>query len=246
MSDPLPLREHYLALINDIIETTLKGKISSVEQVYQMLLKGITSGTGEVFELVLSDRLNSIQSQVDSETDELKKAKATRSLRAAKTIQTQWQRWQEQNKATEAISLSMREITTATADERLTALWRATDPNQKYPLNLSQLQQLAKSLQQFATANEDFQQIADGINNGIISWQRIQANLLNWMYEQKNSLGFGGVPGENSPWTSWAKIVNSEIPQAFFHTLAVEQSALEFAQKQQQISLSNWVELTIV
>jgi tetratricopeptide (TPR) repeat protein len=246
VSDSLPLRDHYLALINDIIETTLKGKISSVEQVYQMLLKGITSGTGEVFELVLSDRLNAIQSQVDSETDELKTAKATRSLRAAKTIQTHWQRWQEQNKATEAISLSMREITTATADERLTALWRATDPNQKYPLNLSQLQQLAKSLQQFATANEDFQQIADGINNGIISWQRIQANLLNWMYEQKNSLGFGGVPGENSPWTSWAKIVNSEIPQAFFHTLAVEQSALEFAQKQQQISLSNWVELTIV
>ena len=246
MSDSLPLRDHYLALIDDIIQTTLKGKISSVEQVYQMLLKSITSGTGEVFELVLSDRLNAIQSQVDSETDELRKAKATRSLRAAKTIQTQWQRWQEQNKATEAISLSMREITTATADERLTALWRATDPNQKYPLNLSQLQQLAKSLQQFASANEDFQQIADGINNGIISWQKIQANLLNWMYEQKNPLGFGGVPGENSPWTSWAKIVNSEIPQTFFHTLAVEQSALEFAQKQQQISLSNWVELTIV
>jgi hypothetical protein len=56
VSDSLPLRDHYLALINDIIETTLKGKISSVEQVYQMLLKGITSGTGEVFELALSDR----------------------------------------------------------------------------------------------------------------------------------------------------------------------------------------------
>lgn len=246
MSDSLPLRDHYLALIDDIIETTLKGKISSVEQVYQMLLKGITSGTGEVFELVLSDRLNTIQSQVDSETDELKKAKATRSLRAAKTIQTQWQRWQEQNKATEAISLSMREITTATADERLTALLRATDPNQKYPLNLSQLQQLAQSLQKFTSANEDFGQIADGITRGIASWQRIQANLLNWMYERKNSLGFGGVPGENSPWASWAKVVNSEVPQAFFHTLAVEQSALEFSEKQQTISLSNWVELTII
>ncbi|MDK2410401.1 tetratricopeptide repeat protein [Aphanizomenon sp. PH219] len=246
MSDPLPLREHYLALINDIIETTLKGKISSVEQVYQMLLKGITSGTGEVFELVLSDRLNTIQSQVDSETDELKKAKATRSLRAAKTIQTQWQRWQEQNKATEVISLSMREITTATADERLTALLRATDPNLKYPLNLSQLQQLAKSLQQFAGANQDFQQIADGINRGVTSWQKIQANLLNWMYEPKSSLGFGGIPGENSPWASWAKVVNSEVPQAFFEILAKEQSAIEFAQQQQQISLSNWVELTIV
>jgi tetratricopeptide (TPR) repeat protein len=246
VSDSLPLRDHYLALINDIIETTLKGKISSVEQVYQMLLKGITSGTGEVFELVLSDRLNTIQSQLDSETDELRKAKATRSLRAAKTIQTQWQRWQEQNKATEAISLSMREITTATADERLTALLRATDPNQKYPLNLSQLQQLAQSLQKFTSANEDFGQIADGITRGIASWQRIQANLLNWMYERKNSLGFGGVPGENSPWASWAKVVNSEVPQAFFHTLAVEKSALEFAEKQQTISLSNWVELTII
>ncbi|PPJ64290.1 tetratricopeptide repeat protein [Cuspidothrix issatschenkoi] len=246
MSDPLPLREHYLALINDIIETTLKGKISSVEQVYQMLLKGITSGTGEVFELVLSDRLNTIQSQVDKETDELKKAKATRSLRAAKTIQTQWQRWQEQNKANEIIALSMREITTASSDERLTALLRATDPNQKYPLNLSQLQQLAKSLQQFASANEDFQQISDGINRGITAWQKLQPNLLNWMYEQKNSLGFGGVPGENSPWASWAKVVNSEVPQAFFHTLAVEQSALEFAQQYQSMSLSDWVELVIV
>ncbi|MBE9230248.1 tetratricopeptide repeat protein [Cuspidothrix issatschenkoi LEGE 03284] len=246
MSDPLPLRDHYLALINDIIETTLKGKISSVEQVYQMLLKGITSGTGEVFELVLSDRLNTIQSQVDKETDELKKAKATRSLRAAKTIQTQWQRWQEQNKANEIIALSIREITTASSDERLTALLRATDPNQKYPLNLSQLQQLAKSLQQFASANEDFQQISDGINRGITAWQKLQPNLLNWMYEQKNSLGFGGVPGENSPWASWAKVVNSEVPQAFFHTLAVEQSALEFAQQYQSMSLSDWVELVIV
>ena len=66
------------------------------------------------------------------------------------------------------------------------------------------------------------------------------------MYERKNSLGFGGVPGENSPWASWAKVVNSEVPQIFFHTLAVEQSALEFAEKQQTISLSNWVELTII
>ncbi len=246
MSDSLPLGDHYLALINDIIETTLKGKISSVEQVYQMLLKGITSGTGEVFELVLSDRLNIIQSQVDGETDELKKAKATRSLRAAKTIQAQWQRWQEQNKANEIIALSMREITMASSDKRLTALLRATDPNQKYPLNLSQLQQLARSLQLFASANEDFQQISDGINRGITAWQKLQPNLLNWMYEQKNSLGFGGIPGENSPWASWAKVVNSEVPQAFFHTLAVEQSALEFAEKSQNMSFSDWVELVIV
>ncbi|MBK1988299.1 tetratricopeptide repeat protein [Sphaerospermopsis aphanizomenoides BCCUSP55] len=240
------LQDKYLALIDEIVETTLKGKISSVEQVYQMLLKGITSGTGEVFELALSDRLTTLQTQVDSEKDELKKAKATRSLRAIKTIQTQWQRWQEQNKATEALALAVREITIASNDERLSVLLRYIDPNQKYPLNLSQLQQLAKGLQQFGAANADLMQISTGITQGIASWQRIQENLLSWMYEQKTSLGFGGVPGERGPWASWAKLVKSEIPQSFFQTLAIEQSAIEFTQKQQNITLSNWVELTIV
>jgi hypothetical protein len=97
VSDSLPLREKYLALIDEIVETTLKGKISSVEQVYQMLLKGVDAQTGEIFELVLSDRVDSAQKQADAEKDELKKAKITRSLRAIKTIQAQWQRAQEQN-----------------------------------------------------------------------------------------------------------------------------------------------------
>ncbi|MBD2665878.1 tetratricopeptide repeat protein [Richelia sinica] len=246
MSDSVSLRDRYLALIDEIVETTLKGKISSVEQVYQLLLKGITSGTGEVFELALSDRLNTIQAQVDAEKDELKKAKATRSLRAIKTVQTQWQRWQEQNKATEAIVQAVQQITTSTADERLVAFLRVTDPNQKYPLNLSQLQQLAKSLQVFASANSDFQEIGDGITRGISAWQNIQENLLSWMYEQKQSLGFGGVPGERGPWASWAKVVKSEVVQSFFRTLAMEKSISEFAQAYPSMTLSNWVELTIV
>ncbi|MFN6515648.1 MAG: tetratricopeptide repeat protein [Nostoc sp. CreGUA01] len=246
MSDSLPLRDRYLALIDEIIETTLKGKISSVEQVYQMLVKNITSGTGEVFELVLSDRLNVLQSQVDGEKDELKKAKATRSLRAIKTIQTQWQRWQEQNKATEAIAFAVTEITTAAANERLAAFVRVTDPNQKYPLNLPQLQQLAKSLQQFAQLDGDLQQFSEGITRGLASWQRLQENLLSWMYEQKESLGFGGVPGERGPWASWAKQVNSELPQALFRTLAMEESAIQFAEQQRGITLKDWVEMALV
>ncbi|MFN6501750.1 MAG: tetratricopeptide repeat protein [Nostoc sp. DedQUE01] len=246
MSDSLPLRDRYLALIDEIVETTLKGKISSVEQVYQMLLKNITSGTGEVFELALSDRLNVLQSQVDSEKDELKKAKATRSLRAIKTIQTQWQRWQEQNKATEAIAFAVTEITTASANERLAAFVRVTDPNQKYPLNLPQLQQLSKSLQQFAQLDADLQQFSEGITRGLASWQRLQENLLSWMYEQRESLGFGGVPGERGPWASWAKQVNSEFPQALFRTLAMEESAIQFAEQQRGITLRDWVEMALI
>lgn len=246
MSDSLPLRDRYLGLIDEIIETTLKGKISSVEQVYQMLVKNITSGTGEVFELALSDRLNVLQSQVDGEKDELKKAKATRSLRAIKTIQTQWQRWQEQNKATEAIAFAVTEITTASPNERLAAFVRVIDPNQKYPLNLAQLQQLAKSLQQFAQLDADLQQFSEGITRGLASWQRLQENLLSWMYEQKESLGFGGVPGERGPWASWAKQVNGELPQRLFRTLAMEESIIQFAEQQRGIALKDLVEMALI
>jgi len=246
VSDSLPLRDRYLGLIDEIIETTLKGKISSVEQVYQMLVKNITSGTGEVFELALSDRLNVLQSQVDGEKDELKKAKATRSLRAIKTIQTQWQRWQEQNKATEAIAFAVTEITTASPNERLAAFVRVIDPNQKYPLNLAQLQQLAKSLQQFAQLDADLQQFSEGITRGLASWQRLQENLLSWMYEQKESLGFGGVPGERGPWASWAKQVNGELPQRLFRTLAMEESIIQFAEQQRGIALKDLVEMALI
>lgn len=38
MSESLPLRDRYLALIDEIVNNTLKGKISSVDQIYQMLL----------------------------------------------------------------------------------------------------------------------------------------------------------------------------------------------------------------
>ncbi|KAB8334896.1 tetratricopeptide repeat protein [Scytonema tolypothrichoides VB-61278] len=247
MSDSLPLREKYLALIDEIVQTTLKGKISSQEQVYQMLIKGVTADTGEVFELALSDRLNSTQHQVDTQKDELKQAKATRSLRAIKTIQSQWQRAQQENKATEAIVSGFREVTTAEVGSRLAAFLRTLDFNRKNPLNLQQLQQVSKSLQQFAQADSDFQEISDGINRGIAGWQRLQDHLVSWMYEQsRESLGFGGVPGERGPWATWAKQVNSEFPQALFRYLALEKSAIEFAQQHSSVSLSHWVEMAVI
>ncbi|GBE93095.1 tetratricopeptide repeat protein [Nostoc cycadae WK-1] len=240
------MRDRYLALIDEIVQLTLQGKISSVEMVYQMLQKNITSGTGEIFELALSDRLSNIQSQVDSEKDELKKAKANRSLRAIKTIQNQWQRYWEQNKAIEAIALAVREITTASADERLATFLRFTDPNQKQPFNSSQLHQLAKGLQQFAQLDTDIEQILQGIMRGLAGWQKLQDHLISWMYEQNRELGFGGVPGENGPWAIWAKKVNSEFPQALFRSLALEQSAIEFAQQQRRLTLSDWVEMALI
>ncbi len=248
MSESLSLRDKYLALIDEIVQATLKGKISSQGQVYQMLLKGVTVGTGEVFELVLSEILDSTTFQVETQADEFKKAKATRSLRALKTIQTQWKQVEEQNKATESILSAAREITTAPENERLTIFLSVTDPNRKHPLNQKQLQQLAKSLQKNAeTFKLDYlSEFAQGITSGITSWGKLQQHLISWMYEQNRaSIGFGGVPGENGPWATWGKQVDGEFSKGLFSTLAKQESPVEFAQSHRSISLSDWVELTL-
>jgi tetratricopeptide (TPR) repeat protein len=246
VSDSLPLRDKYLALIDEIVDTTLKGKISSVEQVYQMLLKGVDAQTGEIFELVLSDRVNSTQQQADTEKDELKKSKITRSLRAIKTIQAQWQRAQEQNQASSIIASAIREITTASPEGQLSIFLRVTDPNLKHPLNLQQIQQLAKSLQQYAQADSNLQQISEGVVRGIASWQRLQDHLVSWMYERQDTMGFGGVPGDSGPWATWAKEVKSDFPQRLFRILAAEESVIEFAEKQRTLTLSDWVEVALI
>ena len=251
MSDSLSLRDRYTALIDEIVQITLKGKIRSQAQVYELLLQGVTPGTGEVFELALGDHLTTTQSQVQTQTDELKLAKATRSLRALKTIQTEWERWQAQNQVTAAITTAMQQITTAEPSDRLTALLRAIDPNRAQPLNLQQLQQLATALQQAAQTEvnapqSSLKQLSEGIARGAASWQRLQEHLVSWMYAQQGPLGFEAASEQRGPWALWAKQVGSPLPQALFHTLALNQSVVELAAQQRGIDISDWVELAVI
>ncbi len=253
MSDSLSLRDRYLNLVDEIVQMTLKGQIRSKEQVYQLLQDGISPGTGEMFERCLSDRLTSTQQQIDSQTDEMKQAKASRSLRALRTIQGEWDRWQERNQATAAIRAAQQQVITATGD-RLSAFLRVTDPNHPHTLNLKQLQQLAQGLQQpdlvTAESEEDPlhpSQLAQGIQKGLATWQRLENDLVSWMYEQgRGQLGFGGVPGQKGPWSLWAKQAQSAVPQSLFQTLAMDQSLVEWAAQQPDLDFEDLVELVIV
>lgn len=146
MPDSTPLSDRYYQLIDEIVQATLQGKIRSKEQVYQMLLKGVSSGTGEIFDRCLDERFRATREQVDNPVSEIKQAKATRSLRALQTIQGEWERAQEQSRVSEAIATAVRAITTAQPTERLTALLRVLDPNQQQVLSLQQIAQLAKTL----------------------------------------------------------------------------------------------------
>ncbi|WP_017716541.1 tetratricopeptide repeat protein [Kamptonema formosum] len=253
MTDSTSLPERYLAIIDQIVETTLKGQIRSKDQVYQMLARGVSPGTGEIFERCLQDRLSATENQLKAEKDELKQARANRTLRALKTVEGEYARWQKENRVSSAIASAAQQILTASPADRLSALLRAIDPNQQHPLTLEQIQQLAKALhqqlQQITNPDleRDLQQLLAGITKGLESWHRLEPHLVSWIYDQsQGQLGFEGVPGQRGPWALWAKQVNSPFPQALFNTIALDQSIIELVSQRSDLDLSVAVELAVV
>lgn len=59
-------------------------------------------------------------------------------------------------------------------------------------------------------------------------------------------MGFGGNPSDSGPWATWAKLVSSPLPYGLLRTLAMEESLIDFAEKQRGTSISDWVELTLI
>ncbi|WP_293359568.1 MULTISPECIES: tetratricopeptide repeat protein [unclassified Microcoleus] len=251
MPEPTSLRDRYLALIDKIVEITLKGQIRSKEQVYQMLVQDIGTGTGEIFERCFGERLDATDNLLRNEKDEIKQAKANRSLRALKTIQGEWERWQKDNRVDREIASSIQQILAAESNGRLLAILQIIDPNKEHPLTLDQLQQLSKSVHQqmLQTTNpeteRDLQQITAGIAKGLESWQRLEPELVGWIY-QPQQLGFAGSPEQNGPWAFWAKKVNSAFANALLQTIARGDSIVEFAAKQSNVELGTLLELAII
>ncbi len=253
----------YLGLIDQIIEIIIKGQIRSKEQVYQMLVQTISSGTGEIFERCFAERKNATQYTLDhiqesqrlfpARTAELKKAQQTRILKALQIIEGEWERWQKENRAAEAIAKATGHIITAEPGKRFTTLLQVLDPNQTSIFTLSQIQQLGKSLQNLVEScpepeqDREIKQLASGISQGLASWQQLEGHLVSWMYEGNSSqLGIGVAPKQREPWASWAKQVSSHLPQQLFLTLAYNQSPSSFVSQQSHGDLKAWVELTVL
>ncbi|MEQ9551711.1 MAG: tetratricopeptide repeat protein [Coleofasciculus sp. G3-WIS-01] len=253
MTNSVPLRDRCFQLIDEIVAATLKGKIRSKRQVYQKLASGVSSGTGEMFERCLDERHSSTQEEIDNPASELKQAKAIRAQRALNMISSEWERVQQENQVSVAIATATQGITQADQSERLTAFVRAIDPNREPVLNLSQLAQLAKTLQQEATASSDsdgateLEQLAKGITGGLAAWGNLENDLVSWIYEQsQGSLGFEELSQQRGPWGLWAKKVNRPLPQSLFQALAHNRPLDEWIRQQPTLELDAWVEITVV
>jgi len=244
MPEPVPLRDRYLELIDQIVTITLQGKIRSKEQVYQMLVQQVSAGTGEIFERCLEQRVQEVQAQIASLQDELKLAKANRVLRATQTIVGEYGRWQQENQVSAAIASIVNQITQAEESDRLSILLSAIDANQTPALTLEQIQQLAKTLQTLAP---EVQLLGQGLAQGLGAWQRLSPHLVSWIYDQSRpQLGFAGAPGQRGPWVLWAKEVKSYFPEAVFQTIAQNQSLSATVANQTGINFAAMVELAVI
>ena len=239
-----PLSDQYFDLIDQIVDKTLQGKIASTERVYIMLERGIESGTAEVWERCLAQRIEATKAQLD------KKLKATRVLRALTTIETQYQRWQKAHQQQNAIAEATKKLLDSTVDQ-LVANWiQIIDINQKQPLNRDKLQQLAQRLQESANnldnsqLSQDCQQIATGIIAGLTSFSQLEDDLISWMYESERSIGFARE--KPNPWRVWVKKVDNPLPKKLFQTLAEQEAIADLGGVTNNIELRGWVELAIL
>ena len=238
------LSDRYFALIDKIVKLTLEGKISSIERVYRMLVEEVETGTGEIFERCLDDRIAAAKAQLET------KLKAARVLRALQTVEKQWLRWQSENQVDDEISQIAENILAGEPEDYFLRIVEAIDPNQDDPLSSEELDKLAKNLQaaaknqQDAQLARDWQQLAAGINEGLKSFTALEGDLVSWMYSGSNFSGFGAE--KPNPWRIWAQKVSSPLPKQLFQTLAQQQSTVAFARMANNLELRAWIELAIV
>ncbi len=239
------LSDRYFALIDQIVELTLQGKISSVERVYRILVDKVEIGTGEVLERCLAQRIEAAQAELSS------KLKAARILRALQTIEKQWERWQEENQVDAEISETAQSIIEGEPEDYFLRTVDAIDPNQDVPLSIDELHKLAENLKLAAENQEDanlaqeWQQLATGITEGLKSFTILEEDLVSWMYGSgSNFSGFGSE--KPNPWHIWAQKISSPLPKQLFQTLAQQQSTKSFAQVAHNLELRAWIELAIL
>ena len=108
------LSEKYRALIDDVVEQTLKGNVRSKAQVRSQLDSSVEPGTGEIFERVVASRVADAEAQAETSL------KAGRILRALKTIESEWQKGQADRQIASGIAIAQQTLAQADPSERPT------------------------------------------------------------------------------------------------------------------------------
>ncbi|PZO45899.1 MAG: hypothetical protein DCF15_21150, partial [Phormidesmis priestleyi] len=204
------LAEQYLALIDEIVQQTLKGNIRSKEQVRSLVDQAVKRFTGEIFERSLATRISETEAQLESSL------KAPRILRALKTIEGEWQKGLEDRQDANTVLAAANSLGEAPAAERSLVFATLLDPNQPNPLGRFQLNMLRRELGRMGGDLVPYQQ---GIIAGLASYERLEPELVSWLYGPATAtVGFED-PNSGGPWPVWQKL-STGLPKLLFTVLA--------------------------
>ena len=229
------LAEKYQTLIDDIVEQTLKGNVRSKAQVRSQLEASVEPGTGEIFERVVASCI--VETEAQTETS----LKAGRILRALKTIEGEWQKGQQDRQTASGLAIAQQKLAEANPSERPVLFLGLIDPNQPNHLNRQQLKQLAKQLSQ--SEAEDLSAWAEGILTGLANYEKIEPDLVSWLYQPAGAaVGFGSS-SERGPWPVWQKSTVG-LPKLLFQSLAKDEEIEAITRT--AVDTSSWVNLAVL
>jgi len=237
----------YLELIDQVVTMTLKGQIRSKQQVFKMLQSEIEPEEGDRFAQTLTEQMNAVAATLESETDEMKLAKATRRQRALTTLQSEFERWQKENQSTAVLSGAIATLIRTTDKDRLTALLQVLDQNRPDHLSRDEIKTLAQQLRQLeteATAQPSLQELSTGLLQGLSTWQQLEGHVVSWIYDQgQQAIGFGSSTPQG-PWPYWAKQVETTSIQRILTGLAENQTVTDESIPV-PFEVRTWVEMAI-
>jgi tetratricopeptide (TPR) repeat protein len=232
-------RDRYLQVIDKLLDSTLAGRVRSVEQVYQRLLREIRPGTSEIFERCLLERRESLDTSAGSSS------KVSRKLRALQTIEGQLRRWEQEHQTTAAVTTTVKRLSAAASEERLAVLVGVLDPNQERPWTSDRLHQLAQSLK--TQPESQLQELGSGLSEGLGRLAELEGDLVSWMYEGGNrSIGFGEAQQQPGPWSLWARKTAAYFHREVFATLQQGGSLEALAQRHLDLGDRPWLELAVL
>lgn len=232
-------RDRYLQVIDKLLDSTLAGRVRSVEQVYQRLLREIRPGTSEIFERCLLERRESLEASAGSSS------KVSRKLRALQTIEGQLRRWEQEHQTTAAVTTTVKRLSAAASEERLAVLVGVLDPNQERPWTSDRLQQLAQALK--TQSESHLQELGAGLSEGLGRLAELEGDLVSWIYEGGNrSIGFGEAQQQPGPWSLWARKTAAYFPRELFTTLQQGGSLEALAQRHLDLGDRAWLELAVL
>lgn len=230
------LADRYQALIEGIVEQTLKGNVRSKEQVRSQLESAVEPGTGEIFEQIVASCI----AQTETESS----LKAGRILRALKTIESEWQKGQKDRQVASGIAIALEKLSQADPSERPTLFLSLIDPNQPNSLNRQQLKQLSKQIAQSEASLEELGPWAQGIVAGLANYERLEPNLVSWLYQSAGAAAVGfGSKADRGPWALWQKSAEG-LPKLLFKTLA-DDNEIE-AITRTAVDTASWIDLAVL